>query len=323
MRWFRSEHKENQLYKSQKNWFEQNSKKTLFVFFLIMFIITVFTTEKILSLKNKTYKSNIKRYIRLKEYEPHLSISIIPDEEYMKGTDSLIQKKYFLRIDEKGFIMPTKIHDNPDLTLVFLGGSTTECLYVDEVNRFPYLVGRLIEKETGLRVNSYNSGISGNNSLHSIDILLNKVIPLQPHIAVMMNNINDLTILLYEKTYWNKNPTRSPIVDIKTDPSIKNILRIVKDKTIPNLYREIHNVKNKIFKTEPDEFQHVRGKKIIFSKEYLLDEYKMNLQTFINICKARNIIPILMTEANRLKDKPDDLVKRHMKKIEKDFDIVY
>ena len=54
--------------------------------------------------------------------------------------------------------MPSKVHDHPDLTLAFLGGSTTECIYVDENNRFPYLAGRLIEEQTGLKVNSYNAG---------------------------------------------------------------------------------------------------------------------------------------------------------------------
>ena len=56
------------------------------------------------------------------------------------------QKPYVLRVDRQGFIMPSKIHDHPDLTIAFLGGSTTECIYVDEDNRFPYLVGRLLER---------------------------------------------------------------------------------------------------------------------------------------------------------------------------------
>ena len=47
-------------------------------------------------------------------------------------SDSLAQKPYVLRVDRQGFIMPSKIHDHPDLTIAFLGGSTTECIYVDE-----------------------------------------------------------------------------------------------------------------------------------------------------------------------------------------------
>ena len=68
--------------------------------------------------------------------------------------------------------------------------------------------------------NSYNSGVSGNNTLHSIDILLNKAIPLEPDIVVLMQNINDLIILLFEGDFWNHNPYRGVIVqEIVVPPS--------------------------------------------------------------------------------------------------------
>ena len=118
-------------------------------------------------------------------------------------SDGLVQKPFVLRVDRQGFIMPSKIHDHPDLTIAFLGGSTTECTYVDEDNRFPYLAGRLLERQTHLKVNSYNAGRSGNNTLHCLNVLLNKVVNLKPDIVVLMENINDLAILMYEKTYWN------------------------------------------------------------------------------------------------------------------------
>ncbi len=149
-----------------------------------------------------------------------------------------------LRVDRQGFIMPSKVHDHPDLTIAFLGGSTTECTYVDEDNRFPYLAGRLIEQQTGLKVNSYNAGRSGNNTLHCLNILLNKVVNLKPDIVVLMENINDLAILMYEKTYWNTNPSRSPIQErLPTFKTVGQDLRqtfyLVRDLTFPNLSREL------------------------------------------------------------------------------------
>jgi len=118
----------------------------------------------------------------------------------MDISDPLVRKGYRFRVDKDGFIMPSKIHDNPQLTLVFLGGSPTECSYVDEENRFPYLVGRLVENKTGLRTDSYNAGKGGNTSLHSLDVLLNKVILLKPDVTIMMHNVNDLAVLLFKKT---------------------------------------------------------------------------------------------------------------------------
>ena len=113
------------------------------------------------------------------------------------------------------------------------------CLYVEEENRYPYLVGNLIEKATGDKVTLYNSGVGGNNSLHSLDILLNKLIPLHPDVVVMMHNINDLMSLIYDESYWSNNPSRAPIIDYKLYKNLtgmKAIATLARDTYIPNLH---------------------------------------------------------------------------------------
>ena len=57
-----------------------------------------------------------------------------------------------------------------------------------------------------------------------------------------------------------------------------------------------------------DEFKQARGRKIQVDKQMLVSEFSMNLQTFINISRARKITPVLMTMANRLKDHPDPFI---------------
>ena len=113
--------------------------------------------------------------------------------------------------------------------------------------------------------------MGGNNSLHSLDILLNKIIPLKPNVVVMMHNINDLVALIYDKTYWSKNPTRQPIIDYKLYKDltgIKAISTLARDTYIPNLHVAFRSLSKKIFgkkaKDPDDEFAHVRGKKIVF-----------------------------------------------------------
>src|SRR5262245_59139032 len=74
------------------------------------------------------------REIHLREHPPGLVWHTTPDKfgvDYAQ-TDSLVKKEYVLRADENGFIIPSRIHDSADLTLVFLGGSTTECLFMEE-----------------------------------------------------------------------------------------------------------------------------------------------------------------------------------------------
>jgi lysophospholipase L1-like esterase len=315
---------------TRKNWLERNPKKVIGALVLLVISGLVVATEKLLAHKNHglIHPTGIQRYIKLREFNPLYRDVLVPSQEAMRVSDGLVQKPYVLRVDRQGFIMPAKIHDHPDLTVAFLGGSTTECVYVDEDNRFPYLVGRLLERQTHLKVNSYNAGRSGNNTLHCINVLINKVVNLKPDIVVLMENINDLAILMYDKTYWNNNPSRSPLIE--RPPTFKTLgqdleqsFHLVRDLTFPNLSRELKQWSPFGGRAKKDEFHGVRGKKTIIDQDMLVREFSLNLQTFINICRAREITPVLMTQASRLTESPDPLIKKVMRGLEVSQGITY
>ena len=294
-------------------WFERNPKKTIFGLLLIITIIITYATEKILAYRHNCSVYNFalpNRAIRLREFKPFMSDCSFPPPN---NFDTLVYKKYTLRIDKNGFIMPSERYVHPDISLVFLGGSTTVCHYIDENLRFPYLTGVLLENKLGIKINSYNAGRSGNNSLHSIDILLNKIIPLNPQIVLMMHNINDVTTLVYEHSYWNNNISKSVIIDMNNEITA-NYFRIMRDRLIPNIATQIRIISNKIKDklradhANEDEFAHIRGKTITINKTEAIEQFEMNLKIFINICQARKIVPVLMTMPSRLKENPDDLI---------------
>jgi lysophospholipase L1-like esterase len=299
----------------RRNWFKDNPKKTLAFFLLILLVGLTFLAEKLLSFRVRDRYPKGKRYIVLREYAPSSSRSWFPITLESEGTDNLTEKRITVRIDENGFIEPSRIHAQPQFTLVFLGASTTACIYMDEENRFPYRVGRMLEKETGLKVNSYNSGVGGNNSLHSIDILINKLLPLRPQMVVMLHNINDLGILLLENTYWGKKTDRAVLGELKL--SWKEVSKQIVELTIPNIYDEKKKLTAWIWwkrrkpadgLSENDDFKKLRGRKISPDKTFLLREFKANLQTFIDICRTRDIVPVLMTQHNRFRENPDKVV---------------
>jgi hypothetical protein len=252
----------------KQSWFENNPNKTVVLVLLTFLVAMTLITEKVLAYINHSQKMVLfteRRYINLREYQPFLVIDFPPDKALLEA-GGLEKKSYRVRTDANGFILPYKQYARPDFTLVFLGASTTACIYMDEESRFPALVGNLLEQKTGKRVTSYNSGVGGNNSLHSLDLLLNKIIPLKPNVVVMMHNINDLVALIYDKTYWSDNPTRSAIIDYKLYKNLtgmKAISTLARDTYIPNLHVAFRVLSKKIFgkKTgDPeDEFAHVRG----------------------------------------------------------------
>ncbi len=314
----------------RKTWLERHPKKMIFLLVFLVVCSLALLSEKILALKagSLSHPLGVKRFIKLREFEPGYAAVLLPSLEAMAQSDTLERRPYIVRVDENGFIMPAKVHELPDLTLVFLGGSTTEDIYDDENNRFPYLAGHLLEESTQLRVNSYNAAKSGNDSLHSLDVLLNKVVPLKPDIVAMMHNINDLSILLLERSYWNKNPYRSPLIEEKPDwrtvgKNLQETFQLARDLVVPNLYAALHRLLHAEGKSKADEFQQVRGQKIEVNQDFLVREFARNLQTFINICRAREITPVLLTMPSRLKDDPDPLIRRLMQRLEDQNGISY
>jgi lysophospholipase L1-like esterase len=264
-------------------YFQRNNKET--------FAITALY-EKIKN-RNKTIELP-SRHIRLKELQPLLDIKLKPQPAYLRNSENLVDKEYSFRTDPDGFLLPENKFDQADLSIVFLGGSTTECSFVTEDLRFPYLVGKSLNKETKRKINVFNSGVSGNHTYHTIDLLLNKIIPLQPEYVVLMESINDWTTLLFEGTYWNRNPTRSLIID-------------------PN---------SKVLVSD-DEWALIRGKKLKLDLDHILDEFRKAQLTFIAICKANGIEPILMTQANRYLEKPDEKILKNAEQSLQSFGLNY
>jgi hypothetical protein len=316
---------------SSYNWFERNPKKTIALGLFIFLLAVTYGAEKLLAHINHTHNLVLftdRRYINLREILPHIDAVDVPPDKAVRTSDGLVQKPYRVRTDANGFMLPYNRYEKPDLTLVFLGGSTVACIYVDEESRFPYLVGQLLQEKTGKKITSINSGVGGNNSLHSIDILLNKIIPIKPDVVVMMHNINDLVALIYDKTYWGKNPTRKAIVNFyfyKNLTGLKALSTLARDMYIPNLHAATRILSHKIFgkkvKDQDDEFAYIRGKKLTVDEPAILAEFKMNLQTFINICRARKITPVLMTQFNRYKPHPDPKVLAAMQGFQSDSGI--
>lgn len=212
--------------------------------------------------------NNIGRFIKLREHPPNESWSERPTRNYLKNiAPNAIERKYYpVHTDQYGFIGPSEIHAEPDIKIVFLGGSTTECLYMDETERFPYVVGRLLEKKLNKKVNTYNGGVSANTSMHSLNILLNKVLPMKPDYVIFMHNINDLVLLRAAGSYWYPDSLKSTV------------------QTSKNVFTRYE------FPPQP----------VRYEEENIKSEFAKNLETFIAICRIRNITPILMTQANRV-----------------------
>lgn len=307
----------------EPSWFQRHPTQTLLLVTTFLFLLIGLAAEKFLEFSNNRngiFLETERRYIKLREYRPLTRMRLNFPAAHRPYTDNVFTKKYQVDIDANGFISPSQRYPQPDMAIVFLGGSTTECMFVDEENRFPYLVGTILEQQTGLKINSYNGGLSGINTLHAIDLLVNKVIPLKPKIVVFMENINDMSTLIYEETYWSKNTVRSPI---ETLHKVKLLGKLLKEILIPNLNKAYSDFKKTVWRQEEDEFAQARGRKLTVDREKIVQQFARNLQTFVCICKTQGIVPVLMTQANRVTNTPDPVVAAYIGRFGQDTGIGY
>lgn len=244
-----------------------------------------FFADQYFRLTNYVKRFRNKRYIRLSEHLPGRAGFIVPISEQLDNSDGLVKKRYAFRVDSNGFIFPSEINPHPDLKLVFIGGSSTECAFMEELNRFPYKVGRIIEDKINRKVNSYNAGVSYNNSFHTMNILLNKIIPLRPDVVVIMHAINEVNAFLFENGYWGTDPFWPREITSPFSKKKKQVALKPKDK---------HEFRNEL---------------VAF-----MNEFHSNLKTVISICREKKITAVLMTEANRLTSAPHSTINNSIKK---------
>ena len=294
-------------------WFSENPLKAKLLFALNLLIFTfilLLITELGLGYihyKNKyaSLSDSDQRYIRLRENPPNMDVEREISEANKKQYNiiNLQEDKYRLRTDENGFVQPSKIHNDADVEVFFIGGSTTECKALSEELRFPYLTGRLLEENTGLKVNSYNAGVSGNHSFHSINSLLNKIIPYHPKIAVLMNNVNDVALVSFG-SYWSNSMNKSLIINSKTTgtalpetaPFFFPVLKQLVGEALAKYSEE--EWEHDYTRPPTNELKYAKstGEHFQIDTKEIIRQYENSLITFIKVCRTWNIVPVLMTQ---------------------------
>lgn len=99
-----------------------------------------------------------------------------------------------IRLNEEGMRGPsvTEPVATGTLTVVFLGGSTTENYGYALEDTFPALVGKRLQEELGRPIRVFNAGMSAATTSTSLARLQHQVLDLKPDLVVVMHAINDL-----------------------------------------------------------------------------------------------------------------------------------
>lgn len=288
----------------KRGWLERRAR-TIFIIFLIGLVVGgVALLETVLARLPDADVARAgerpfapPRELILREYQPHARFAFAPpdirrDHPGEHGTRAV----YRLDTDGDGFILPARVHTNPAATIAFLGGSTTETMYVDPENRFPHRAARLLGERLGLPVNGLNAGRSGNNTLHANLLLSAKVVPLRPDVVVLMEAVNDLGVLSSHGSYWTGSRDLGPLRTPRG--GIEPVVQRLRDETIPHTWRAVKRATRSL---KPDRAAGAGGGSATApSSETLarwVDDYEAALRQFVATARAWHIQPVLMTQA--------------------------
>ena len=192
-----------------------------------------------------------------------------------------------LRTDARSYILPSFQYKDPNATIAFLGGSTTECSAVQEELRFPALVSGLLAQQ-GLHVNTLNAARSGSTLHDTLNILLNHVIEDRPDIVVVMEASNDIGLLNGVESYQSRMGSPVSILEFA-----KWSLQLASSKLyLAALVRASASTDQ--FLT-PDPTKDWRHKQPALHQSSV-NLYRQRLKAFVHLCRSFDIQPVFMTQ---------------------------
>jgi len=298
------------------NRLERHPALTLLVVLLALLGLVLFVSEALLrpdsgaEVVGGDSVTDPRRFLPLREWQPYTRFSFGPPETRVASARGELQEVYPLDTDQFGFIEPAVIHQDADVEIVFVGGSTTECMYVMPENRFPYLTGRLLEERLGLKVNGINAGKSGNNTMLSLLATIGKVLPRRPDYVVLMHNTNDLGVLSTHRTYWTED-SNFALVRAR-ERSLETVVRDLRDMAFPYTYRRLRRALRQLGEADiapspttalADEpaaaVEGKAGHRVPTGDAELARmgaDFESALRSFVGVVRAWHIAPVLMTQ---------------------------
>jgi lysophospholipase L1-like esterase len=213
---------------------------------------------------------------------PHPGRHFIYDRSKILKDHTRVQ----FRVNDRGYILPSHQFDVSDVTIAFLGGSTTECFIVDEPLRFPALVSTLLAKR-GLKVNTLNGGRSTNTIHDALNVLINHLIDDRPDIVIFMEAASDHGLLSRAGSYQSRMGAQASFASMMRWPLQKGSSRSFLVGII-RLWATIRVAPEEIQKA----VESVPRKKDVLPVE----EFERRLRAFVRASRAFGITPVLMTQ---------------------------
>ena len=209
-----------------------------------------------------------------------------------------------------------------DYVILFVGGSSTECAYLDDKDAWPNLVMENLNAAVKRHnVIAQNAGRAPHSTRNHI-VLLNYLLPvIRPSCVIILCGGNELKLISIadpdfthnsqklertrKETFWNLEYQTSPEIPFYKKTIIWQALRKAAFSYSHRMM--VEDKKGKCYIDRRKAYQ--EGRKVkIFNSEGIVDrinrgllEYRRNIKEIINICKRNKVRPIFITQPTLLR----------------------
>jgi len=289
---------------AETNRFERHARKVMIAVWLVALIAGLALVEWWLTPAGGRHRGGaldpgpgLTRHLVLREWRRDTDYQFRPTEARTRHPEGGLEPVYSLSTDSEGFIEPARRRKPADVSIVFLGGSTTECMYVRPESRFPHLAARMLGAALGVEVDGINAGLSGNNSMHALVLLLGKVVPLRPDFVVLMEAANDLGTLSAHGSYWVREGSLRLVEEERR--SVGEAGRMLARALLPYTSRQLAMAWKSVrglWRTQPARAAGTASAGANAQAKAMADAYESSLRSFVRVARAWGITPVLMTQ---------------------------
>lgn len=192
---------------------------------------------------------------------------------------------------------------NNYISIVALGGSTTECYYLSDNETWPFLVGEHLKKSHG-QVWLNNGGLDG-FSTFGISILFDEYISkIKPKYALLLlgsNEIGRSTPSGHDTSKMNTAIKSTSVLQwVKKESEILDFVKILKNKIKIQLSGATRNIGHKPLYLE--KIPHVRTDNQVtesllnLHRTQYIPNYKSRISSIILMCRKNGVIPVFITQ---------------------------
>jgi lysophospholipase L1-like esterase len=269
-------------------------------------VIAVVMAEIALTLFFPIADPNAERKSRMPDME-YIESQFFPNEAYVffpeKELSHMSDRARFTT-DNMGFRGRDVIMPKPadEYRIFMVGGSTTECLYLDDEATITADLEALMNarRTDSLKVRVYNAGKGGDKSYDHIAMISHRIVFLQPDMIILFAGINDLLAATADVDYLHYPEKR------RTAFSLSDLVGLLATEfQIPRRLSIIFHSRSDLEIREALPFHSNYKNLAQLRKSYPLSKtpphtdlaaFATNLRTIIGICRTNDIQLVLLTQ---------------------------